>query len=36
MADGTRRHEWWHPPLQGTPQGGVSRPLLANIYMHRY
>jgi RNA-directed DNA polymerase len=35
-ADGTRRLSGGKSSKQGTPQGGVISPLLANIYMHRF
>ena len=35
-ADGTRRMSGGKSSTQGTPQGGVASPLLANIYMNRF
>jgi RNA-directed DNA polymerase len=33
---GRKRQEGGRSSTQGTPQGGVISPLLANLYMHRY
>jgi RNA-directed DNA polymerase len=35
-ARGNRRMSGGKQATQGTPQGGVASPLLANIYMHRF
>jgi RNA-directed DNA polymerase len=35
-ADGTRRMSGGKGNTRGTPQGGVTSPLLANIYMNRF
>src|SRR6202042_2388523 len=35
-ADGARRMSGGKGNTRGTPQGGVARPLLANIYMNRF
>jgi len=34
--NGNRRMSGGKKATQGTPQGGVASPLLANIYMHRF